>query len=165
MYRSRICRTMWNLFKSYSRHDMMCTRGVWHTRFYISHMFRIRYVDVTYIMSDMFETSYHDRTHPTWCHHKMSPTYPMWNLSKSPSRHDMMCTRGIWHPIRHIRHDDIVSCLEHMRYDVTISARPYESCKNIEGLGPRRCLFETGTTVVQIISTWPAWSGENEKNN
>ena len=45
------------------------------------------------------------------------------------------------------------------------TARPYESCKNIEGLAPPRCPFETGTTVVQMISTRPAWSGGNEKPN
>ena len=45
------------------------------------------------------------------------------------------------------------------------STRPYESGKNIEGLAPPRCPFETGTIVVQIISTWPAWSGRNEKAN
>ena len=33
-----------------------------------------------------------------------------------------------------------------------LSARHYESCKNIEGLAPPRCPFRAGTTVVQIIS-------------
>jgi len=33
------------------------------------------------------------------------------------------------------------------------AARPYESCKNIQGLAPPRCPFEAGTTVVHIIST------------
>ena len=38
---------------------------------------------------------------------------------------------------------------------IYISARPYESCKNVKGLAPLRCTFGTGTTVVQIISTRP----------
>ena len=48
----------------------------------------------------------------------------------------------------------------------TSPARPYESCKNISGLPPPRCPFETGTTVVQnksmvhTISTRPWWSVE-----
>jgi len=45
------------------------------------------------------------------------------------------------------------------------TARPYESCKNIQGLAPPRCPFETGTTVVQIISNRPEWSRGNEKAN
>jgi len=43
---------------------------------------------------------------------------------------------------------------------IYMSALPYESCKNIEGPAPPRCLFGAGTTPVQIISTrhisaWP----------
>ena len=54
----------------------------------------------------------------------------------------------------------------HMPLHMTpFTARPYESCKNIEGLAPPRCPFETGTTVEQIISTRPAWSDGNEKPN
>jgi len=48
---------------------------------------------------------------------------------------------------------------------MNVSARPYESSKNIEGLAPLRIPFETGTTVVQNNSTRPAWSGGNEKPN
>jgi len=47
------------------------------------------------------------------------------------------------------------------------TARPYESCKNIQGLAPPRCPFEACTTVVQIISTslrqisaWLKWRSQ-----
>jgi len=46
---------------------------------------------------------------------------------------------------------------------VEVSVRPYESCKNTEGLASPKCPYETGTTVVQNISNWPAWSGWNEQ--
>ena len=46
---------------------------------------------------------------------------------------------------------------------VHIPGRPYKSCKNISGLSSFRCPFDAGRTVVENISTRPAWSGGNEK--
>ena len=59
----------------------------------------------------------------------------------------------------------VCMCLYPVCEMVCVSARPYELCKNIQGLAPPRCPFEAVTTVVQIISArqisaWRKWRSQ-----
>jgi len=44
-----------------------------------------------------------------------------------------------------------------------LTARPYESCKNIRGPAPPICPFGAGTSLLQNISAWSYWSGGNQR--